>query len=150
MAREDPLDCRSTTLPKASLHQSTWGEQRRSPRRVRRRKTFPPSLLLAPSRLCRESEARRHPRLAVFVANIAAEARGHRQDDPECIKQTYAEIYPTFLEDKDMLEAQQTRIDLDPSRQLIAIPSDKALSYARRALRDMIEADKALTRVAAE
>ena len=77
-------------------------------------------------------------------------ANGHRQDDPECIKQTYAEIYPTFLEDKDMLEAQQTRIDLDPSRQLIAIPSDKALSYARRALRDMIEADKALTRVAAE
>jgi hypothetical protein len=36
---------------------------------------------------------------------------GYRQNDPETTEQLYREIAPTFVEDKDMVEAQQTRLD---------------------------------------
>jgi len=62
----------------------------------------------------------------------------------------YDEIYPTFLEDKKIMEAQQERINEDPDRMLVGIGADKALSYARVALRRMIDAENAGTAVAAE
>jgi phenylpropionate dioxygenase-like ring-hydroxylating dioxygenase large terminal subunit len=78
-------------------------------------------------------------------------AIGHRQDDPEAIKLTYNEIYPTFLEDQAILEVQQQRVDLDPDRPLLTMKSDRALTYARQAIRRMIEAEQAeLPRAAAE
>ena len=38
-------------------------------------------------------------------------ANGYRQNEPEATEQLYREIAPTFVEDKDMVEAQQARLD---------------------------------------
>jgi hypothetical protein len=46
----------------------------------------------------------------------------------------YDEIYPTFLEDKTIMEVQQSRIDLDPGRPLLAIRADSALAVARKVM----------------
>ncbi|MCZ6764924.1 MAG: aromatic ring-hydroxylating dioxygenase subunit alpha [Alphaproteobacteria bacterium] len=77
-------------------------------------------------------------------------ANGYRQDEPEATEQLYNEIYPTFLEDKAIMEAQQERLNLDPTRPLISIRADKALFYARKALHKMIEDDGVLENAAAE
>jgi vanillate O-demethylase monooxygenase subunit len=77
-------------------------------------------------------------------------ANGYRQDDPQATEDLYNEIYPTFIEDKEIMEAQQERINEDPNRVLVGIGADQALSYARVALRQMIDAENAMTAVAAE
>ena len=77
-------------------------------------------------------------------------ANGYRQDDPQATQDLYDEIYPTFIEDKEIMEAQQERINEDPNRMLVGIGADQALSYARVALRRMIDAENAMTAVAAE
>jgi vanillate O-demethylase monooxygenase subunit len=38
-------------------------------------------------------------------------ANGYWQNDPEATEQLYRENAPTFLEDKEMVEAQQRRLD---------------------------------------
>jgi hypothetical protein len=54
---------------------------------------------------------------------------GYRQNDPEATEQLYREIAPTFLEDKEMVEAQQRRFDEFGERGLVDIASDaKGLS----------------------
>ncbi|MBT8005551.1 MAG: aromatic ring-hydroxylating dioxygenase subunit alpha, partial [Rhodospirillales bacterium] len=53
------------------------------------------------------------------------------------------ESYPTFQEDKVILEAQQANIDRRPDRELIAIQDDRAVFAARRAIKKMIEAEGA-------
>ena len=68
-------------------------------------------------------------------------ANGYRQDEPEATEQLYTESYPTFLEDKVIMELQQQRLDRDPDRSPVSIKADKALYLARRALHDMIAAE---------
>jgi phenylpropionate dioxygenase-like ring-hydroxylating dioxygenase large terminal subunit len=77
-------------------------------------------------------------------------ANGYRQDDPAATEQLFTESYPTFLEDKVIMEAQQARIDREPERDLVPIMGDKALFAARRALRKLIEAERAGVAEAAE
>ena len=77
-------------------------------------------------------------------------ANGYRQDDPQATQEMYDEIYPSYTEDKNMMEAQQRRIDLDPARGLVAIHSDSALALARIAIDRMIEKDQARIAQAAE
>ncbi len=77
-------------------------------------------------------------------------AHGYRQDDPAATQEVYDEIYPTFVEDKTIMEAQQERIDLDPARPLVEIHADGALALARIALGRLIEAEQAQLGQAAE
>ena len=77
-------------------------------------------------------------------------ANGYRQDEPEATQEMYDEIYPTFIEDKTIMEAQQERIDLDPSRPLVGIAADGALALARISLGKMIDAERAQFSEAAE
>ena len=77
-------------------------------------------------------------------------ANGHRQDDPTATQGMYDEIFPTFIEDKIIMEAQQGRIDLDPERDLVEIHADSALSLARIAADRMVAADQAAVAEAAE
>lgn len=69
-------------------------------------------------------------------------ANGYRQDEPEATEQLFDASYPTFQEDKAIMEAQQSRIGLDPRRELIPIKSDKALFMARKALAKLIAAER--------
>jgi hypothetical protein len=62
----------------------------------------------------------------------------------------YDEIYPTFIEDKIIMEAQQDRINLNPDRDLVEIHADGALSLARLSLDKIIEQDVAQMAQAAE
>jgi phenylpropionate dioxygenase-like ring-hydroxylating dioxygenase large terminal subunit len=77
-------------------------------------------------------------------------ANGYRQDDPAATEQLFTESYPTFLEDKVIMEAQQARIDREPERDLVPIVGDKALFAARRALRKMIQSERKDVAEAAE
>ena len=77
-------------------------------------------------------------------------ANGYRQDDPNATQEMYDEIYPTFIEDKEIMEAQQERINLDPDRPLVEIHADGALSLARMSLANLIAEDGAVHAQAAE
>ncbi len=77
-------------------------------------------------------------------------ANGYRQDDPQATQEMYDEIYPTFIEDKVIMEAQQARVNLDPERELVGIHADSALSLARLSLDRMIEEDRNAVAMAAE
>ena len=77
-------------------------------------------------------------------------ANGYRQDDPQATQEMYDEIYPTFIEDKEIMEAQQARVNLDPERALVGIHADSALSLARLSLSKLIEEDRNMMAVAAE
>jgi hypothetical protein len=48
------------------------------------------------------------------------------------------------------MEVQQARIDLDPDRPLVTLPSDKALTHARSAIRRLIAEEQAEMAQAAE
>ncbi len=77
-------------------------------------------------------------------------ANGYRQDDPSATQQLYDETYPTFLEDKEIMEIQQQRLENDPSRELVNIKADQALFLARKKLHEMIAAEQAEMVAAAE
>jgi vanillate O-demethylase monooxygenase subunit len=77
-------------------------------------------------------------------------ANGYRQDDPAATQEMYDEIYPTFIEDKVIMEAQQSRVNLNPDRELMHIKADGVLTIARQKIRQMIEAEQAIARQAAE
>jgi vanillate O-demethylase monooxygenase subunit len=77
-------------------------------------------------------------------------ANGYRQHDPAATQEMYDEIYPTFIEDKIIMEAQQDRINLNPDRDLVEIHADGALSLARLSLDKIIEQDVAQMAQAAE
>ena len=77
-------------------------------------------------------------------------ANGYRQDDPAATQELYDDGYPTIIEDKVIMEAQQARIDRDPSRPLVEIHADSALTLARISLGEMIEAEQARMGQAAE
>ena len=77
-------------------------------------------------------------------------ANGYRQSDPAATQEMYDEIYPTFIEDKVIMEAQQERINLNPDRELVEIHADSALSLARLSLDNLIADDQSHMAQAAE
>ena len=77
-------------------------------------------------------------------------AKGYRQSDPAATQEMYDEIYPTFIEDKNIMEAQQERINLNPDRDLVEIHADGALALARLSLDNLVAQDQAQMAQAAE
>ena len=77
-------------------------------------------------------------------------ANGYRQDDPQATEDMYNEIYPTFIEDVEIMAGQQARLDLDPHRPLLSIKADNALNQARRAFNAALDGEQGLSRAAAE
>ena len=59
-------------------------------------------------------------------------ANGYRQNEPEATEQLYREIAPTFVEDKDMVEAQQARLTELGEKGLVDIASDANRMTMRR------------------
>ena len=77
-------------------------------------------------------------------------SNGYRQEEPQATQEMYDEIYPTFIEDKTIMEAQQERLDLDPDRSLVPINADGALALARIAIDRLIAQEQATVAQAAE
>ena len=75
-------------------------------------------------------------------------ANGYRTDDPQATEDMYNEIYPTFVEDVDIMNVQQERINLDPDRTLVGIKADKALVMARRALKEALDKEASFAQAA--
>ncbi len=69
-------------------------------------------------------------------------ANGYRQNDPEATEQLYREIAPTFLEDKEMVEAQQARLDEFGEKGLTDIASDANRMHMRRMVERLIAAEQ--------
>ncbi len=69
-------------------------------------------------------------------------ANGYRQNDPEATEQLYREIAPTFLEDKEMVEAQQARLGEFGDRGLTDIASDANRMHMRRMVEGLIAAEQ--------
>ena len=59
-------------------------------------------------------------------------ANGYRQNEPEATEQLYREIAPTFVEDKEMVEAQQARLSEFGEHGLVNIVSDANRVIMRR------------------
>ena len=70
-------------------------------------------------------------------------ANGYRQDEPAATQLLFDATFPTFQEDKVIMEGQQQRIDLDPARELIPNKGDRALFAARKAVKKLIDAERA-------
>jgi vanillate O-demethylase monooxygenase subunit len=70
-------------------------------------------------------------------------ANGYRQDDPEATEQLYREIAPTFVEDKEMVEAQQARLNELGERSLVNIASDTNRVMMRRHIERLMAEEKA-------
>jgi phenylpropionate dioxygenase-like ring-hydroxylating dioxygenase large terminal subunit len=75
-------------------------------------------------------------------------ANGYRQNEPEATDQLYREIAPTFIEDKEMVEAQQARLDELSENGLVDIASDANRVSMRRLIERMIAEER--TSLAAE
>jgi phenylpropionate dioxygenase-like ring-hydroxylating dioxygenase large terminal subunit len=69
-------------------------------------------------------------------------ANGYRQNDPEATEQLYREIAPTFLEDKEMVEAQQRRLDELGEQGLVDIASDANRMHMRRIVERLIVSEQ--------
>ncbi|MBS0522755.1 MAG: aromatic ring-hydroxylating dioxygenase subunit alpha [Proteobacteria bacterium] len=66
-------------------------------------------------------------------------ANGYRQNEPEATEQLYREIAPTFVEDKDMVEAQQARLSELGEQGLVNIVSDATRVVMRRFIERLLE-----------
>jgi len=75
-------------------------------------------------------------------------ANGYRQSEPEATEQLYREIAPTFLEDSEMVEAQQARLTEFGERGLTDIAADANRMQMRRIVDRQIAAER--SSVAAE
>ena len=82
------------------------------------------------------------PGLRGQVEHIVDLASDFRLDDPSWTKQMYDGFLATFLEDVDILEAQQASLDRDPDRPLIDLNVDAPGLAARRVLADRIAAEQ--------
>jgi vanillate O-demethylase oxygenase-like protein len=71
-------------------------------------------------------------------------ANGYRQNDPEATEQLFREIAPTFLEDKEMVEAQQARLDEFGEERLVDIASDATRMHMRRMVDRLIAEEQKL------
>jgi vanillate O-demethylase monooxygenase subunit len=67
-------------------------------------------------------------------------ANGYSQDDPLATRALFDEVTKTFLEDKEICEAQQVNIDEMPEPPLIVIKSDRARTiYSRQLAKRLAE-----------
>ena len=71
---------------------------------------------------------------------MAAQARG--LPDPAATEQLYSKIAPTFVEDKEMVEAQQQRPGEFGERDLVDIASDANRMHMRRLVERLTEAER--------
>ena len=69
-------------------------------------------------------------------------ANGYRQNDPEATEQLYREIAPTFVEDREMVEAQQARLSELGERSLVNIVSDANRVIMRRFIERLMAQEK--------
>ena len=69
-------------------------------------------------------------------------ANGYRQSEPEATEQLYREIAPTFLEDKEMVEAQQARLSEFGEQGLVDIASDATRMHMRRMMQQLSAAEQ--------
>ena len=69
-------------------------------------------------------------------------ANGYRQNEPEATEQLYREIAPTFVEDKEMVEAQQARLDRARQAGLVDIASDANRMNMRRFIERLIAEER--------
>jgi len=69
-------------------------------------------------------------------------ANGYRQNEPEATEQLYHEIAPTFVEDRVMVEAQQTRLSEFGEEGLIDIASDATRMQMRRMVDRLIAEER--------
>lgn len=71
-------------------------------------------------------------------------------DDDKISDGIFDAISVAFEEDRDIIEAQQRVIDLDPSRPMMAAPFDGPLTYIRREIERIIEQEQSGKQLAAE
>jgi phenylpropionate dioxygenase-like ring-hydroxylating dioxygenase large terminal subunit len=71
-------------------------------------------------------------------------ANGYRQNEPEATEQLYSEIAPTFVEDKEMVEAQQARLSEFGEAGLVDIASDANRMHMRRFIERVIAAEQSV------
>jgi vanillate O-demethylase monooxygenase subunit len=69
-------------------------------------------------------------------------ANGYRQNEPEATEQLYREIAPTFVEDKDIVEAQQARLSEFGEAGLVEIASDANRMHMRRMIERLIAEER--------
>jgi len=69
-------------------------------------------------------------------------ANGYRQTEPDATEQLYREIAPTFLEDKEMVEAQQARLSEFGETGLTDIATDANRMQMRRFVDRLIAAEQ--------
>ncbi len=69
-------------------------------------------------------------------------ANGYRQNEPAATEQLYQEIAPTFVEDKTMVEAQQTRLGEFGEQGLVDIASDANRMHMRRMVERLIAEER--------
>jgi len=69
-------------------------------------------------------------------------ANGYRQNEPEATDQLYREIAPTFVEDREMVEAQQARLDEFGDEGLVDIASDANRMHMRRMVERLIAEER--------
>ena len=69
-------------------------------------------------------------------------ANGYRQNEPEATEQLYREIAPTFIEDKEMVEAQQARLSEFGEAGLVDIASDANRMQMRRLVERLLAAER--------
>ena len=70
-------------------------------------------------------------------------ANGYRQNDPDATEQLYREIAPTFVEDQDMVKAQQARLSEFGETGLVDIASDATRMHMRRLVDRLIAEEQA-------
>ena len=69
-------------------------------------------------------------------------ANGYRQNEPEATEQLYREIAPTFVEDKEMVEAQQARLTELGEAGLVDIASDANRMIMRRFMERLVAEER--------
>jgi phenylpropionate dioxygenase-like ring-hydroxylating dioxygenase large terminal subunit len=69
-------------------------------------------------------------------------ANGYRQNEPEATEQLYREIAPTFVEDKEMVAAQQARLTELGEAGLVDIASDANRMIMRRFMEHLIAEER--------
>ena len=90
----------------------------------------------------RTSEWGRQRAAQISERTSRSAANGYRQNDPKATEQLYREIAPTFLEDKEMVEAQQRRLDEHGEQGLVDIASDANRMHMRRTVERLIAGEQ--------
>jgi hypothetical protein len=87
------------------------------------------------------------PETEASCFNFWSVANGYRRNEPEATEQLYREIGPTFVEDRVMVEAQQSRMSEFGETGLVDIASDASRLQMRRIV-DRLIAEERVARAA--